>query len=133
MTSEQDDLEIANFRYAELIEGLKLIASPFDTQKNSLPDYVHIPDEILNAVPSDSWDYLYLHGFLTKEQLAKLWEFDELLNSINGPENYDDLLEFFRNDDEIHGMRKYAKNLLALLGKEWSTPDLSHNQWVKSN
>jgi hypothetical protein len=118
-------MNIAKFRYRELIEGLRFIASPYAVQVAALPDFVDVPDEIVNATPSESWDALAAKGLLDADQLAALRRFDADLGALDAS----------REDAEgptFDAMRERARELLAKLGETYRAPDLGHVIWVRS-
>ena len=118
-------MNIANFRYRELIEGLRFIASPYAVQVNALPDFVDVTDEILNATPSDAWEGLVAKGLISADQLAALHRLDADLDTLAV------------SDDDVEGpafdaVRERARELLDKLGKAYRPPDLGHVIWVRS-
>ncbi len=119
-------------RYKELVNGLRLIALPFDEQVAVLPDFVHVPDEILNAAPSDSWNFLLEEGAIDKIQFEILFKLDKQLDEIQGPEDYEELLEYFKNSAEVQRLRKSASSALEALGFSLEKPDFSHISWVQA-
>jgi len=118
-------MNIAKFRYRELIEGLRFIASPYAIQMAAVPDFVDVADEILNATPSDCWMGLAAKGFISAEQLAALRRLDTEL----------DLAAASNNDPEgpsFDAVRERARELLLKLGEPYRPPDLGHVIWVRS-
>jgi hypothetical protein len=117
-------MNIAKFRYRELIEGLRFIASPYAVQVAALPDFVDVPDEIANATPSDAWTGLAAKGLLDADQLAALRRFDadlaalDVSHDVEGP--------------AFEALRQCARELLDRLGEAYRAPDLGHVIWVRS-
>lgn len=119
------DREIANYWYDELVEGLRLIASEFDIQERSLPDFVHLPDEILNAIDFDTLSLLVEHGLITHEQIEKIQELDCALENIVLPSDYEAMIEDMRSGDNFNTLRKMAHEVLDSLGQAYKEPTTS--------
>lgn len=118
-------MHIANFRYRELIEGLRFIASPYTVQVTALPEFVDVADEILNATPSDAWEGLVAEGLIGADQLAALRRLDAELDALAA------------SDNDIEGpafeaVRERARELLVKFGETYRAPDLGHVIWVRS-
>jgi hypothetical protein len=117
-------MNIAKFRYRELIEGLRFIASPYAVQVAALPDFVDVPGETLNATPSETWAGLAAKGLLDADQLAALRRFDadlaalDVSHEVEGP--------------AFEAVRERARELLVKLGEAYRLPDLGHVIWVRS-
>lgn len=118
-------MNIAKFRYRELIEGLRFIASPYAVQVTAVPDFVDVVDEIVNATPSDSWERLAAKGLVTADQLVALRRLDADLDALAA------------SPHEVEGpmfeaVRERARALLVKLGETYQAPDLGHVIWVRS-
>jgi len=121
----KSDLEIAEFWYKELIEGLRSMASTFEVQKNSLPDFVHLPDEVMNALPVDSFESLRKQGLLSLEEHENVKSFDENLDQMEIPDEYEELLEEMRTGQQFQTLRIEAKCLLEALGHKYREPKVN--------
>jgi len=119
------DREIANYWYNELVEGLRLIASEFDVQERALPDFVHLPDEVLNAVDLDTLSLVVELGLVTQEQLEKIKELDCALDNIVLPSDYEAMIEDMRAGDNFNSLRKIAHEVLDSLGQSYKEPTTS--------
>jgi hypothetical protein len=119
------DREIADFWYNELIEGLRLIASEFTVQENSLPDFVHLPDEVLNAVQLDTLGLVVKFKLISNEQLQKLKELDTALDEITLPSDYSEMIELMKNGDSFETLRGKALHVLQNLNCEYLEPKIN--------
>ncbi len=117
--------ETANYWYKELVEGLRLIASEFDVQERALPDFVHLPDEVLNAVDLDTLSLVVELGLVTQEQTEKIKELDCALENIELPSNYEAMIEDMKNGDSFNTLRKMAHEVLNSLGQTYKEPATS--------
>ena len=119
------DRENANYWYNELVEGLRLIASEFDVQERALPDFVHLPDEVLNAVDLDTLSLVVELGLVTQEQTEKIKELDCALENIELPSNYEAMIEDMKNGNSFNTLRKMAHEVLNSLGQTYKEPATS--------
>jgi hypothetical protein len=119
------DREIAEYWYGELVDSLRLISSEFDVQESVLPDFVHIPDEVLNSFPIDSLPTISNLGLVSGAQLEALMEFDSLLEEIDLPPDYDDMLEMMGSGAEFESLREKAVKLLEKLGHKYEEPKIN--------
>ena len=119
------DREIANYWYNELVEGLRLIASEFNVQERALPDFVHLPDEVLNAVDLDTLSLVVELGLVTQEQLEKIKELDCALENIELPSDYEAMIEDMKNGDSFNTLRKIAHEVLNSVGQAYKEPATS--------
>ncbi|WP_226649499.1 hypothetical protein [Microbulbifer variabilis] len=119
------DREIANYWYNELIEGLRLISSDFEVQEKSLPDFVHLPDEVLNAVSLDTLGLVVEFGLLSKEEFAQVTLLDNALESITLPLDYEEMIQQMKSGDDFKHLRKLARKVLDSLGQPYKEPSIS--------
>jgi hypothetical protein len=125
-------MNVDEFPYKELTEGLRLMASPYDVQVASLPDFAHVPDEILNAIPSDAWNYMAEVGLISAAVLEDLRSLDSYLDEIPLPEDYEGMLSQVRCGVEFEELRTKARELLLKLGEKCQAPDFGYVVWIKS-
>ena len=119
------DSELADYWYGELIDSLRLISSDFSVQEKVLPDFVHVPDEVLNSFPIDSLHTIYNEGLITEEQLAQLRELDTLLDEVELPSDYEEMLEEMKSGQAFEELRKNAKKILVALGQKYEEPQIN--------
>lgn len=119
------DREFAEYWYGELVDSLRLIASEFEVQEAVLPGFVHIPDEVLNSFPIDSLHTIFNQGLVSNVQLEALVKFDSLLEEIDLPPGYDDMLEMMRSGSEFKSLREKAVKLLENLGHKYEEPKIN--------
>ncbi|KPZ66991.1 hypothetical protein AN944_04204 [Shewanella sp. P1-14-1] len=119
------DKKIAEYWYEELVDSLRLISSELEVQEAVLPEFVHIPDEVLNSFPIDSLHTISNQGLISDAQLKALVEFDSLLEEIDLPSDYDDMLEMMRSGSEFRCLREKAIRLLENLGHKYEKPNIN--------
>lgn len=125
-------IKVDDFPYKELIEGLRLMASPYDVQVASLPDFSHVPDEILNAIPSDAWNHMAEVGLISAAVLDDLRSLNSYLDEISLPEDYEGMLSQVRCGVAFEELRAKARELLMKLGEKCQAPNFWHVVWIKS-
>ena len=119
------DRESAEYWYGELIEGLRLISSDFEVQERSLPDFVHLPDEVLNAVSLDTLGLVVSTGLLSEEQYSKLQVLDKALDSIELSSDYEGMVEQMRSGDDFQKLRSLSREVLACLNQPYMEPKIN--------
>jgi hypothetical protein len=119
------DRESAEYWYGEQIEGLRLISSEFKVQERSLPDFVHLPDEVLNAVSLDTLGLVVSAGLLSQEQYSKVQVLDEALENINLPSDYEKVLEQMKSGNDFRKLRVLARKVLSFLNEPYMEPKIS--------
>lgn len=117
--------------YRRLIDGLRLVASPYQVQCEVLPDFVHVPDEILNAV-----EYIYIPqllraGIISEEQAKAFKEFDDYLGTLEPEEDYEVVLRNVESGDWFNELRQRALALLKLLGEAYQRPTLEGISYMR--
>lgn len=120
--STMSDLDSAKYWHKELIESLRLIASEYDVQKESLPDFIHLPDEILNAIVIESFPNMLEHKLISEEQFQELMKLHAFLDEMKLPDEYDELLESLRSGKQFQNLRIRASKILNSLGFELTNP-----------
>jgi len=117
--------------YRKLIDSIRLVASPYSVQCEVLPDFIHLPDEILNAVEYIYVPQLLKAGILTEKQSKALKEFDDYLGTLDPEDNYNKLLENMESGDWLKELRVRALQLLDLLGEKYERPNLDGISYIK--
>ncbi len=69
--------------YSMLIDGLRLVASPFEVQCESLPEFAHVPDEVLNSVENTYIPQLLNYGLISESQAHAFNGYEEYLGTFN--------------------------------------------------
>ena len=127
-----------------MVDALRLLALPADTQVAALPSFVEVPDEL-----ALSFDEAYraltvdgLTGAFSASQLTALAEIDRSLEEMSRPPRgalawTPELLELsawtidaLYADERWGWLRRSARRLLRALGVESGRPDLSHTIYV---
>jgi hypothetical protein len=113
-----------------IIESLQLLAADPETQIQSLPEYVHIPDEIA-LIFSDTFLLIYQNKdslFLSDSQFQKLTEIDKYLNEMSEENHQIWTLEAIKENDKWKKLRKMALEILRSLNIKKQNPNL---YWIK--
>jgi hypothetical protein len=119
------DRESASYWYNELIEGLRLISSDFDIQEKSLPDFVHLPDEVLNAVTLDTLRLVVEFELVSKEQHSQIKLLDRALEKIELSSDYEEMIEQMKSGDDFKRLRKLALDVLNSLEQPYKEPRIN--------
>ena len=122
-------MEIKNF-YFKLVKSLRLVASPFDIQIKSMPDFVVIPDEIALTF----YDSYLLTNRLKEENLISARSFDLLseLNTLFDEMSNNQMLwdiNSLRNNENWNRCRNMALQILDELDENYDTPNLDYH-WI---
>ena len=108
--------------YRQLVDGLRLVASPYETQVAVLPDFVNVPDEVLNAVDSAYFRQLREDGTLSQVGFEALRDFDEFADTWPECDDYDTALRALREGSWFQEFRIRAHTVLDVLGELYSKP-----------
>jgi hypothetical protein len=114
--------------YEILVDALRLAAAEPETQIKSLPDFVHIPDEI--ALNFDD-AYIYKKELLIENRISA--EMAELLDEIHKESDFMSdnkvgwKIEDLSSSHHWKKIRETAKKLLHMMGEEIQPPKLD---WV---
>ena len=119
------ELDSAKYWYKELVEGLRLMASEYHVQKESLPTFVHLPDEVLNALVIESFPTMLEHRLINKHQFEVLTNFYNHLDEIELPEDYDEMLQSLKSGEQFQNIRVQALKMLESLGFNLEKPRIS--------
>lgn len=112
-----------------IVESLNLLATDYETQMNTLPDFVHVADEIA-LIFSDCCLFtegLFSSGVLSEIQRDKLFEIDNLLDEMSNTKSLWNF-ESLKQSSQWEKIRNLADDMLKMLGKEKQRPDL---YWIK--
>ena len=72
--------------YDMLVDGLRLVVSPYEVQCEVLPVYAHVPDEVLLAVENIYAPQLLKAGINNEAQALN--DFEAYLNTFKSKEDY---------------------------------------------
>jgi hypothetical protein len=118
-------------QYKSLVESLRLLASPYENQKEYLPDFVVVQDEVI-AVFRDA--FLLLPQLIEADLLSK-----KAITSIIRCFNWTDMatrnegisdLESFKCHETWQKVRSLANQALDDMKESKGRPDLGHIDWV---
>lgn len=118
--------------FRRLIEALRLLSASYDVQKSSLPDFVHVPDEL--ALIFDDC-FLLIQQFIETEkinddQITKLRAIDQTLHHMTKSRGVW-TLEGLETMPEWQEVRYLARLALDSFSKTYKSPDLYWLQYVK--
>jgi len=123
-----------NLYFERLIQAVQLLASNYETQVSSFPDFVHVPDEVA-LIYSDCFllaDQIAECGLLNKPQLIKLRELDNALRKMSSKGNEEVwTCEALKTSPEWQNIRSLASDVLSILERSKQQPDLSWLVYVK--
>lgn len=110
-----------------IIESIKYLATSGEQQLLLLPDFVCKPVEI--ALSLDDWLLMYRNGLdckknplFTVTELNLISELNDMFKSFNQLEWTESAV---MTSEKWENVRKFAKNVLDILGVEYSLPDKS--------
>jgi hypothetical protein len=121
-----------DFRLGQLIEALRLLAADYETQVNSLPAYVHVPDEVA-LIFDDSWLLVEQNletSHLNPKQIAQLQEIDHLLEQMGGRRDIW-TLHSLKTSAQWEAVRISARMVLQSMDQEIVPPNLNHTQYIR--
>lgn len=119
--------------YHRLIDSLRLVASPYEVQSAALPDFVHLPDEILLAVELSHAVRLHEAGMITLLQLEEFRTFERYLETLKLADDYAIELENMRSGGWYEALRNRARGLLTTLGETYVPPTLDGVTYVRES
>lgn len=118
--------------YYNLIQSLRLVASPSETQISSLPEFVHVPDEIALTYNNA---YLIAPRLLNEKMISlKAYEMLKFLDVLF--EKMSDDKSLWTNEklerSELWGKaRIMACTILDEMKEPYVAPDLDFIRWTK--
>jgi hypothetical protein len=127
------DAEDCNRYLSKIVESIQLLAADFDTQVKSLPDSVHVPDEVLLEY-GDSFllaKQVLAAGLIDNSQYARMQDLSDATDGIVVPEDYSEALGAMKSHPSWQMLRSKAADALQSLGIEKRPPDLSHITYGK--
>jgi hypothetical protein len=128
------DIEDCNRYLSKIIESIQLLAADYDTQVKSLPDFVHVPDEVLLEY-GDSFllaKQVLVAGLIDASQYVRMQELCDAIDDIAVPAQYDEALAAMKSHPSWQVLRSKAADVLRALGIEKRPPDLSHITYVNT-
>lgn len=119
--------------YSQIVDGLRLAAAPFEIQTSILPDFVHVPDEIIMGVDAGDVELLVESGRLTQAQGEALADYDRYLATGEISESYPEALADVESGEWFEALRRRARAVLELLGEDVEAPTLRGAIYVGSS
>jgi hypothetical protein len=129
-------MTLAHEHLNRLIESVELLAADFDVQRQVLPTFVFVPDEV--ALTFDNAmtviDQIRDAGLLTDEQIELLSRINTIFDTMSGPGHE----SFWTPDSMQHDatwnkIRTLAKKALHSLDRQARKPDLGWIRYIPSS
>jgi len=123
-------------RLTLLVDALRLVAAPFTVQVSVLPEFVHVPDEILNAIQFQLVPGLLCSKHLTEGQAAGFDSLEAFMDTLDWrPEwaEYPLALEAVQADPWWEELRSRARALLASLGEDDTPPTMEGIVYIRGS
>ena len=118
--------------YNNLVQSLRLAASPYEIQITSMPAFVEIPDEIA-LLFSDAYlmaPNLQEDGMISSQALIMLNELEKELNEMSEDKSLW-TLESLQKNSLWSKIRGIARTILTELKEPYDKPNLDFVDWVK--
>lgn len=116
--------------YNNLIQSLRLVASPANIQILSLPNFVNVADEIA-LIYSESYIMIpQISNMITPYTIELLGDLDKLFNKMSEDESLWNV-ESLKNDYLWLKSRELGYSILNELKEEYINPNLDFISWVK--
>ena len=119
--------------FEKLIQSLQLLAADYNVQKESLPDFVHVPDEVILTFNEAFMciDQLFDDNLITKKQKDELSKLDRFLSKFDKFGAYPSALKSLESSQEWKDIRKKSLEILKSLGYKKEKPNLFWVQYVE--
>lgn len=124
--------------WARLVDAIQLLAADYETQREAIPNFAHLPDE-LALIYSESLlcieqhtDELVDFGFLSGSALQKLRELDDTLARISGKPSLW-TIDALTHSSEWQQVRERAREILRQLGVPISPPKLDWISYIEAS
>lgn len=117
-----------------VVDALRLVALPADEQIAALPDFVDVPDEVLQLY-EDAWvlvPQIREAGLLSDEEHEALARLDRHHTTLAGIDEHDGFwtAEGMRNDERWARSRQLAREALDCLGRPLGKPAFRGVTWI---
>lgn len=123
-------MDIDQYLYDQLIDALRLAAAPVEVQQDVLPDFVHVPDEVLLAFEPSSIPQLESSGRLSSKLAKRLRDYDAYLETYTASESYEDQMRDLADGGWFAKLRLLARELLSELNEGYQAPKLEGVHYV---
>ena len=120
-----------SFVYDFLVDGLKLQAASSAVQRQLVPDFVHLPDELLNAVHVGSFPQLFREGILSDSASLAIQRYEAFLDTYVASNDYESAVAEVESGNWFEALRAHARDVLLALGEDCSEPSLDHVVYVR--
>lgn len=117
--------------YNSLIQVLRLVASPYDSQITFFPNFVNIPEEIALLYHDSYLTTSRLHDEkkITLRALNMLYELNALFNTMSN-NSYLWTQEKLKNNEMWSIARESAIKILNELNEKYDSPNLGFVTWL---
>jgi hypothetical protein len=124
--------------WARLVDALQLLAADYETQREAIPNFAHLPDE-LALIYSESLlcieqhtDELADSRSLSGSALQKLRELDDTLARMSGKPSLW-TIDALTHSSEWQQVRERAREILRQLGVPLSPPKLDWISYIEAS
>jgi hypothetical protein len=122
--------------WARLVDALQLLAADYGTQREAIPNFAHLPDE-LALIYSESLLCIEQHAdelvdFLSGSALQKLRELDDTLARMSGKPSLW-TIDALTHSSEWQQVRERAREILRQLGVPLSPPKLDWISYIEAS
>jgi hypothetical protein len=122
--------------WARLVDALQLLAADYETQREAIPNFAHLPDELV-LIYSESLLCIEQHtdelvDFLSGSALQKLRELDDTLARMSGKPSLW-TIDALTHSSEWQQVRERAREILRQLGVPLSPPKLDWISYIESS
>jgi|GEM_PF-3058810 len=130
------DERFLNWKYNKIVQGVQLLAADYDTQIEVLPDFVHVPDEVVLEFGESFHlaESLLADGLIDQIQYNELYELDQAIDKtfdeLPKDSDYPEMLEQLQYHTAWEELRVKARETLTVMNVEQQKPDLDYNIYV---
>ena len=118
-----------NAIYKQLIQSLNLAASPASIQISSLPNFVHVPEEVA-LIYNDSYLMIpQLSDTLSESVIKMLNELDLLFEKMSNNKSLW-TIECLKHDIDWENIRRLSMLILVELGESYTEPNIEGFSWI---
>lgn len=119
--------------YDILVNGLRVVASPYERQKKFFPEFVHLPDEVINAVEYIYAKQLRRNKMISEKVYAAFEEYDLYLDTMPTFKDYSEAVIELEKGSWFNELRRKAVNLLELMDEPLVEPKLDNITFVRGD
>ncbi len=118
------------FVYSQVVDGLRLQAAPCAVQQLTVPEFVDLPCEVLDAVYTGYFSQLFRDGFMPEAARPVLESYEAFLDSFQSS-SYEEELAELESGNWFEQLRTKAKEALCALGENLEDPSLNATTFIQ--